>query len=70
MPITFDTVAQNSIKVTFLDNFHQIVSNDIYFVWFHGGPHFPFSIVFGNDIIMKSFLVTWFSNWHILWNFE
>ena len=28
-----------------------------------------FSIVFGNDIIMTSFLVTWFSNLHILWNF-
>ena len=34
----------------------------------HGGPDFP--IVFGNDIIMTSFLVTWFSNLHILWNFE
>ena len=32
---------------------------------------FPlFSIVFGNDVIMTSFLVTWFSNFHILWNFE
>ena len=29
-----------------------------------------FSIVFGNDIIMTSFLVTWFSNLHILWNFS
>ena len=27
-----------------------------------------FSIVFGNDIIMMSFLVTWFSNLDILWN--
>ena len=27
-----------------------------------------FFIVFGNDIIMASFLVTWFSNLHILWN--
>ena len=27
-----------------------------------------FSIVFGNDIIMTSFLVTWFSNLPILWN--
>ena len=26
------------------------------------------SIVFGNDIIMMSFLVTCFSNLHILWN--
>ena len=24
---------------------------------------------FGNDIIMTSFLVTWFSNLHILWDF-
>ena len=29
-------------------------------------PHF--SIVFGNYIILVSFLVTWFSNLHILWN--
>ena len=27
-------------------------------------------IVFGNDIIMTSFLVTWSSNLHILWNFS
>ena len=27
-----------------------------------------FFIVFGNDIIMMSFLVTWSSNLHILWN--
>ena len=33
---------------------------------FSGRPHF--SIVFGNDIIITSFLVTWFSNLHILWN--
>ena len=25
-------------------------------------------LFFGNDIIMTSFLVTWFSNLHILWN--
>ena len=25
-------------------------------------------IVFGNDMIMTSFLVTWSSNLHILWN--
>ena len=25
-------------------------------------------IMFGNDIIVMSFLVTWFSNFHILWN--
>ena len=31
-----------------------------------GRPHF--SIVFGNDIIMTSFLITWFSNLYILWN--
>ena len=50
---------------------HQNLSNNIYFVWFRGGPHFPlFSIVFSNDIIMTSFLVTWFSNLHILWNFN
>ena len=28
------------------------------------------SIVFVNDIIMTSFLVTWFSNLHITWNVE
>ena len=39
----------NSIKVTILDNSHQFLSNDMYFVWFCGSPHFP--IVFGNDII-------------------
>ena len=50
----------NSIKVTFSDRSHQNLSNDIYFVWFRGGPHFPnVSIGFGNDIIMTSFLVTW-----------
>ena len=26
------------------------------------------SIVFGNDIIMTSFPIIWFSNLHILWN--
>ena len=34
--------------------------------WFLRRPHF--SLFFGNDIIMMSFLVTWFSNLHILWN--
>ena len=29
-----------------------------------------FSIVFGNDVIMTSFLVIWFSNLHILRNLE
>ena len=28
----------------------------------------PFSIVFGNDIIITLFLVTWLLNLHILWN--
>ena len=60
----------NSIKVTFLDTSLQNFSNNVYFTWFCGGPHFPlFSIVFGNDIIMNSFLVTWLSNFRILWNF-
>ena len=54
----------NSIKITFLNSSHQNLSNDRYFVWFRGGPHFP--IVFGNDIIMTSFLVTRLSNLHIL----
>ena len=58
----------NSIKLTFLNSSHQNLSNDIYFVWFRRGLHFP--IVFGNDIIMTSFLATWFSNLHILWNFK
>ena len=54
------------IKRTFLDSSRQDLSSDIQFDWFGGCPHF--SIVFGNDIIMTSFLVTWFSNLHILWN--
>ena len=29
-----------------------------------------FSIIFGNDIIMTSFLDTWSSNLHMLWNFK
>ena len=58
----------NSIKGTFLDSSYQYLLNDIWFVWFHGSPYF--SIVFGNDVIMTSFLVTCFSNLHILWSFE
>ena len=58
----------NSIKSTFLDSSHQYLANDIYFVWFRGVPHF--FIVFGNDVIMMSFLVTWFLNLHILSNDE
>ena len=61
----------NSIKVTFLNSSHQNLSNDIYFVWFSWGSHFPIvPIVFGNDIIMTSFLVTRFLNLYILWNFK
>ena len=37
------------------------------FDWFLGRPHF--SIVFGNDVIMTSFLVTCFSNLHIFVEF-
>ena len=55
-----------------MDSSYQNFTDDIYFVWFRGGPHFPIasSIAFGNDIIMTSFLFTWFSNLQILWNFE
>ena len=49
-----------------MDRYRQDLSNDIQFEWFLGDPHF--SIVFGSDIIMTSFLVTWFSDLHILWN--
>ena len=68
MPRTFYTVDSNLIKITFLDSSHQNLSTDVHFVGLRGGPHF--SIVFGNDIIMTSFLVTWFSNLHVLWNLE
>ena len=64
MCITFHRFTQ--ILLTFLDSSRQDFSNDIYFDWFVRRPHF--SIVFGKDIIMRSFLVTWFSNLHILWN--
>ena len=40
------------------------LSNDIYFVWFRGGPNFV--IGFGNDVIMTSFVIVGLSNWHIL----
>ena len=53
----------NSIKVTFLDSYHQNLCNNVYFVWFCEGPHL---LIFYNDIIMTSFRVTWFSNSHIL----
>ena len=66
MPIIFDTVAQNSIKSSFLDNSHRFLSNDLYFVYFRGGPNF--AIVFGNDVIMTSFVIVEFSNQHILQN--
>ena len=55
-------------KTCILDSSRQDFSNDIYFDWFLGRPHF--FIVFGNDIIMTSFLVTWSSNLHILWNLQ
>ena len=56
----------NSIKITFLNSSHHTLSNYIYFVWFRRGPHCPIVFhCFGNDIIIKSFLVTWFSNLHI-----
>ena len=55
----------NSIEVIFSDSFHLNLSNDMF-----GSEEvriFPlFFIVFGNDTIMRSFLVTWFSNLHIL----
>ena len=61
------TLCSNSIKITFLDSSQQNLSNNIYLVWFRKGPHFPIvPIVF----VMTSFLVTWFSNLPILWNFE
>ena len=44
----------------------QDLLNDIMFDSFLGRPHF--SIVFGNDINMTSFLVSWASSLHILWN--
>ena len=46
MAVTFDTVAQ--IKKN-LDSSHQYLSNDMYFVWFRGGPNF--AIFGGNDVI-------------------
>ena len=38
----------------------------IYIIWMVSRTS-AFSIVFGNDIFMTSFLVTWCSNLHILW---
>ena len=72
MVITFDTVhGSNSKKVAFFDSSHQNLSNDTYSFWLLGGLHFPIVFhCFGIDIIMTSFLVTWFSNLYILWNFE
>ena len=49
MPITFDKITQNLIKLAFLDSSRQDLSNDLQFDWFLGRPHF--FIVFGNDII-------------------
>ena len=44
----------------------ELGQNKKFASWFRGGPHFPIvSIVSGNDIIMMSFLITWFSNLHI-----
>ena len=40
----------------FVDSSRQDLSNDVLFDWFLGRPHF--FIVFGNGIIMTSFLVT------------
>ena len=34
----------NSIKIKFLNSSHQALSNDVYFVWFRRGPHFPIVI--------------------------
>ena len=48
-----------------MDSSSQDFSNYIQFDWFLGRPHFS---IFYNDIVMTSFLVTWFSNLHILWN--
>ena len=67
MPIISDIVAQID-KNYILDSSHQNLLIDTYLFWFRGGPHV--SIVFGNDIILTPFLVTWFSNLHILWNLE
>ena len=58
----------NLIKRIFLNSSHKDLSNDIYVDWFLGRPHF--FIVFGNDIIMTSFLVTHSSNLHMWWTFS
>ena len=68
MPITFDS-GSNSIKITFL-NSSQNLSNDILFVSAEVRIFPLSSIVFGKDIIMTSFLVTWLPNMHILHNFK
>ena len=49
MPLTFDSVGSNSS----LDSSYQILSNDIKFVWFHGGP--KFAIALSNDVIITPF---------------
>ena len=68
MNTTFDIVAQIQLKkVHFwiaLVNTFRIIYNLFYF---RVGPHF--SIV-SSVLVMTSFLVKWFSNLHILWNFE
>ena len=49
---TFWQNGSNSIKVTFLNSFHQNLWNDIYFVWFRQDPHFP--TVFHCFLVMTS----------------
>ena len=58
----------NSIKIKFLNSSHRTLANDIYLVQFRAEVRIYqlFSIVFGNYIIMKSFVVTWFLNLYIL----
>ena len=68
----FGHSSSNLIKVTFLDSSHQNLLIGVYILF--GSTEvciFPlFSIVFANDFIMTSFIGTWFSNLHILSNFE
>ena len=71
--LNFSHSGSNSIKVTFLDSSRQNLSNSIY-IYLLGFREVRIShcffIVFSNDIIMTLFPATWFSNLHILWNFE
>ena len=60
MSLTFDTMTKFNKKHTFWIGFIITFHSDIYFVWFCRG--LDFAIVFGNDVIMMSFVIVEISN--------